>query len=359
MFIFYDLSLGGIQKKIISLAKILSNDNFEHTNFSIVLGVKIDSFLEKKASVLGNVFFRPGLLNYKIKLPFPLYLLIMIFIQQPKVVSTFLQHSSLYVAFVKKIIFFRHFDFIINQDNILSFDLKSKWLKLLIPWVYNSADKVIVQTKFAKLDLIKNFRIKSNKIVVIPNWTLDTKLNNAKKEYDLIYIGRFAPQKDLITMLDVVKKIKKIKPDIVLCLVGEGEDELKLKRYVRKNNLIKNVIFKKTTHDVKKELLKSKIFVLTSKYEGHPLSLLEAMAMKLVPVTIEYPGVNEYLKHKKTGYIEKNKNKMVNRIIRLLKNKDKLKSIGQQAREEVKREYGMLQIKAYLNEVFGIGSHIF
>jgi len=129
-------------------------------------------------------------------------------------------------------------------------------------------------------------------------------MRKQSKKYDLIFCGRFAPQKRPIKLLQLIRLIKPVIPKITLCLIGEGPEEKKLRQYIKKYNLEKNVIIKPPTLDVITEIAKAKLFILTSDFEGHPLVLLEAMAQQVVPVTLSYPGVEEQLEHGKNGFIE-------------------------------------------------------
>jgi len=86
-------------------------------------------------------------------------------------------------------------------------------------------------------------------------------------------------------------------------------------------------------------LIKSKLFVLTSKFEGHPMILLEAMAMKVIPIVISYPGANEYIVHGKTGFIEKDEQALAKRIIKLLNNHQLRQQISNQTRNQAIKIY--------------------
>ena len=70
-------------------------------------------------------------------------------------------------------------------------------------------------------------------------------------------------------------------PDYILKFYGDGPDEDKLRDIVNRNGLQNKVQFMGVTHDVTSVLMNSKIFVLTSDFEGIPNALIEAMTLGL------------------------------------------------------------------------------
>jgi glycosyltransferase involved in cell wall biosynthesis len=90
-------------------------------------------------------------------------------------------------------------------------------------------------------------------------------------------ISRLAPQKNIPLMIDLAKLLNESKTSFKLSIVGEGSEESRLRKMVLDLGLSEKVIFLGRSKDISDFLKDLDIFLLTSKYEGFGLVLLEAM----------------------------------------------------------------------------------
>ena len=112
-------------------------------------------------------------------------------------------------------------------------------------------------------------------------------------------------QKDHITLLKSLLFCKK-KEFIRLVIIGKGPEEGKLKKFIKDNNLKKNVKMLGYKSNPFPYIKKSDIFILTSKFEGLPNVLLEAIALKKIVISTNCPtGPKEILLNGKGGYLFK------------------------------------------------------
>lgn len=338
-FLFYHLGLGGIQRKIVDLVNHLEK-NQEVITHIVVRRTEAFNFESDLPADFKQMHVENELTDQSGKLPYLFFLIYLTLEYKPKILVPFLHHTTAYCILIKYLFFWRKIKVVVSQDNMLSLENQLQYSSkthsnLIIGWCYRRADKVIVMAECAKRDLVRNYSVDPGKVVVIQNWLKDAKLIKQPKRYDLIFCGRFAPQKKPVRLLQVVRLVKLTIPKVKLCLLGEGSEGKKLRAYIKKYHLENNVSIKPPTRDVIKEMAKSKLFVLTSDFEGHPLVLLEAMAQKVVPVSLSYPGAEEQIKHEENGYIEHTVKAMANRIIELLHNPEKIKVVGQRARQTI------------------------
>lgn len=361
-FIFSSFDLGGIQRKIVDIVNyILGSNEYQNIEPHIVIRHKkkfeFDKYLNKN---FKNLHYAPKTKKYLGNITYIFFLSQMLLRYKPKTVVCYLHYTLPHIFWLKKILFFLKFDVVIGQDNILSFDSRKPYVpvefpKSVLKKLYEISKVIIVQTNYARQDLIKNFDFEEKKIKVIPNWLVKKNipkfLDKKIKKYDLIYCGRFTKQKNLEKMIYLISKLKFDLPNIKLCLMGQGDQEDCLKKLVRKLKLKKNVIFKKPSYQVFQNLSLAKIFVLTSDYEGHPMILLEAMAVGLVPVVLNYPGVNEYLKNKRDGFIESDLSKMSLRILSLLNDDFLLNNMSLKAQKIVFSYYNENLIEETLSYI--------
>ena len=104
-------------------------------------------------------------------------------------------------------------------------------------------------------------------------------------------------------ILKAYNEIKnKIKCDIVL--MGDGENKNLLINYAKKNNFDKNLFIYNFQKNPFPYLVKSDIFILSSKYEGLPNVLIEALALKKFVISSNCPtGPKEILLNGKAGLL--------------------------------------------------------
>ncbi len=120
-------------------------------------------------------------------------------------------------------------------------------------------------------------------------------INNNKK--NIISICRLVDQKNIFEIFNIAQKLQ-IYNFIVL---GDGFLLDKAKIYL-KNNDIKNVFLFGTQKDIFKYLYESDLFLSTSLYEGHPISILEAMSIGLPIVATKVTGNIDTIKSDFSGF---------------------------------------------------------
>lgn len=98
-------------------------------------------------------------------------------------------------------------------------------------------------------------------------------------------VARLTEQKNHIFLLRIFRKIKENVPDAILLLIGQGELFDEIKKETEELNIYDSVRFLGVRTDVAQLLSVMDVFVLTSKYEGLPVTLVEAQANGIPIVT--------------------------------------------------------------------------
>lgn len=111
----------------------------------------------------------------------------------------------------------------------------------------------------------------------------------------ITFVGRLDEQKGVSWLVDQMPRIAAGAPDCELLLVGEGPERAALERQVAARSLGERVHFAGFRQDVPEILAASHVCVLTSKWEGMPNALLEAMASGKAVVATDVEGVAEAL----------------------------------------------------------------
>ena len=185
--------------------------------------------------------------------------------------------------------------------------------KKIFSKVFNLADKIIVNSYDFKKELKKKFNINSTTIYNPLNSKDIIKLSKykIKKTYfnknslKIISVGRLVDQKDHMTLLKAINEIKN-KIRISLLIIGEGKNKKIIKEFISNNNLEKSVKLKDYTKNPFPYIKQADVFILTSKFEGLPNVLLEAITLKKFVISTDCPtGPNEILDGGKGGLLFK------------------------------------------------------
>ncbi|HEV2522549.1 MAG TPA: glycosyltransferase [Candidatus Acidoferrales bacterium] len=118
-----------------------------------------------------------------------------------------------------------------------------------------------------------------------------------------VCVARFAPQKNHALLLKAFAEGPASDPDAHLILVGEGELRVRLENQAKNLGLAHRIHFLGLRTDIPDVLGAMDVFVMSSDYEGNPLSVMEAMASSLPVVSTAAGGVPDLLENGKEGLI--------------------------------------------------------
>ena len=99
-------------------------------------------------------------------------------------------------------------------------------------------------------------------------------------------------------------KILEKYPEWQWIVLGDGTERKNLEQFITDHQLENRLILKGNVENVDEYLQQASIFVVTSKYEGLGLSMLEARAMKVPCVSFDVKmGPRELIRHEIDGYL--------------------------------------------------------
>ena len=233
--------------------------------------------------------------------------------------------------------------------------------KLIFKFCLNLADRVMVNSVQFKKDLKKEFNVNATCIYNPLNYDeiLENSKRNSKKIFTnkrnlkILNIGRFTEQKDQMTLLKSLNQIKEIiKFEAVI--IGRGKLHKDLLEYILKNNLSKFVKIINFTENPFPLLKQTELFILSSKYEGLPNVLLEALTLKKFIISSKCPtGPKEILLNGKGGLLFNvgDHNQLTEKIMYYMKNKKKCLKMLKYAMKNLYRFDYQTNLKKYLNLV--------
>ena len=196
-----------------------------------------------------------------------------------------------------------------SEDPISSTKYADNYISSIIVFflrfiIYNFADGILTNSYGSRKSL-KLFLIDKNKIKTIYNPYLlhIKKKTNYKKKNLILSIGRLVKQKNFETLIKGFSIFSKDNPSYKLIILGDGPEKEKLKQLIRKLNCNKKIILKGWIKNTNKYFFNSKLFILTSLYEGLGNVFIDAVNNEIPCIyTNCKSGPNEILLGKKGGY---------------------------------------------------------
>ncbi|WP_295810273.1 glycosyltransferase family 4 protein [uncultured Apibacter sp.] len=223
--------------------------------------------------------------------------------------------------------------------------LDKYYLGRIITYLYRKKDYDIVKhfDRFVVLthedkkswgEYLTNLEVIENPLTLIPeNYA---SLTNKK----VISLGRLNQQKQFDHLIDIWKIIAQKYPDWKLVIYGNGEKEKELKKKIKSLNLDSSIKIYPAISDISSVLLESSIYVMTSKYEGFPLTLIETMSHGVPPISYNCKsGPKEIICDGIDGLLVpfNNKEIFVEKISYLIENDKIRKLLGRAASQNVLR----------------------
>lgn len=183
------------------------------------------------------------------------------------------------------------------------------------------------------------------KCVYIPN-TLE-KIPRARSpltEKRFISVGRLSPEKGYMDLLKIYQQIALRHPDWTLDIVGDGSERKNLEAYIKKYKLSDKVVLHgfQNSDYINRLLHQSSIYIMTSFTESFGIVLLEAMSHGIPCLAFDSAeGAREIITSSRDGYLIKHRNHdmMIRKIEDLIKDENKRKELGSNARKKVIKIY--------------------
>jgi GalNAc-alpha-(1->4)-GalNAc-alpha-(1->3)-diNAcBac-PP-undecaprenol alpha-1,4-N-acetyl-D-galactosaminyltransferase len=156
----------------------------------------------------------------------------------------------------------------------------SKACQLLQKWVYRRADLIMVQTHsalsfFPSAQGYQTF-VMPNPVVLPDSDTIESQMYTDDRH--ILAIGKLIHQKGFDLLLKAFAQICEAHPEWTLTILGEGEMRSELEDLCSQLSLQDRVFMPGVVRNIDAHLRKADIFALTSRFEGFPVTLCEAMA---------------------------------------------------------------------------------
>jgi glycosyltransferase involved in cell wall biosynthesis len=179
------------------------------------------------------------------------------------------------------------------------------------------SDRIIAISERQRTDLTERVRVAPrSRVAVVPlGLELDGFLHPAPRAAarqrlglspDAVvvgFIGRLVPIKRPELLLSAFETVARRCSHVELLVVGDGELRPALEAQVRASGLSNRIVFAGWRHDLDTVYGALDIVALTSRNEGTPVALIEAMASGLPVVATDVGGVSDLVEHETTGLV--------------------------------------------------------
>ncbi len=192
--------------------------------------------------------------------------------------------------------------------------------------------------------LINKFRYDAQKIIVIYNGIVPhSEIPEVSENNPLIIgnIGRLTYQKAQEVFINMAKELSLKGVQCLYYLYGSGENYDLYNRLIENYNLSDTVFLMGYTENVYEAMSKIDIFILTSRYEGIPYVILQAMDYAKPIISTDVGGINEIIKDGFNGLLVKNGDisELTEKVIYIIENKKLRAEISKNARSSLLENY--------------------
>lgn len=197
--------------------------------------------------------------------------------------------------------------FVVHSFNLKNYFPESKFLAQLL---YKKADKLICVSKEIQNQVIKKYNFSNTVQIYNPVEVLDAGLDNKVTTNYILYFGRFIEKvKNFSLLLEAYRSSEIHSKGYNLYLLGEGPDLDFIQKKISDLKLEKFVTIIPFVTDPSNYILNSKFTVLTSQYEGFPMTIIESLALGIPVISVDCEsGPNEIIKSGFNGLLVENYN---------------------------------------------------
>ncbi|WP_432662623.1 glycosyltransferase family 4 protein [Wukongibacter baidiensis] len=209
--------------------------------------------------------------------------------------------------------------------------------------MYFRANKVVAQTKVGKECFNESIK---KKTVVIPNPVNTEAANNLNENVltgtskTLLAMGRLGHEKGFDLLIRAFAQIKDKNPDWKLIIWGEGKERKNIEKIISNLKMEDRVMLPGKTKEPLAKMAEADLFVLSSRREGFPNVLCEAMTVGMPVVATDcLCGPREIITDQVDGVLIEPENieELAESMHELMNDENKRRYIGENAKESIKR----------------------
>lgn len=336
--VLHDLRGGGAEKMMVRLANQMVEDGDEVSMILITGGGENTSFLSSKVKLIELNCHRTLNAFWPLRKALK--------IQEPDAILAALTHINVMSALACFTLSWIN-RLNVSERNAFSLDKKvnsnkvMRFAYLMAPWIYRMLPRpVICVSQGVAEDLVARTVVRYRDVVIAPNPVITKETINAAKELAkhpwlvkketpvIIAIGRLSYQKGFDILIDTFSQVIK-QVDCRLIIYGDGELRSTLQSQVEALGLLEKISMPGYVPNPIAELKAADVYVLSSRFEGSPNVIVEAMSVGTRVVAFDCPyGAREILQNGKVGCLVEHLNVevLLDALVKCLQHKDEMNS---------------------------------
>lgn len=167
-------------------------------------------------------------------------------------------------------------------------------------------------------------------------------------------VGRLNPQKNFALFLDIAAQLAPRFPDLHFLLAGDGPEEKMLREKAAALGIAHRVLFSGYVADTRQVYLAADVLLMPSRYEGLPMTLLEAMAMGLPVVASKLDGIAEVIGDGDEGFLVSPQDAalFVERTAALLADAELASRIAKNARAKIEARFSVERMSSAVEDIY-------
>ncbi|MDD6729151.1 MAG: glycosyltransferase family 4 protein [Eubacteriales bacterium] len=183
--------------------------------------------------------------------------------------------------------------------------------------------------------------------------TLRSEYGYSNDDFIMIYPADFCQRKNQMMLLKALQIVTEKYKDVKLLLPGLQTYMAECEQFCKDNGLSENVEFMGYRRDIYKLDALADVSVSSSRQEGLPINLIEAMALGNPIIATDVRGNNDLVVDGKNGYLVplNDSQAMAERIIELIENPDKIKQLGDESLK-LASQYGVDYVLEQMTDIY-------
>lgn len=353
---YYPPYLGGLERVVQEVSEQLARNSHSVTVLTSNIGAKSASRIETKTNLIikrlwsfefAHTAIIPGLFWQLLRIRKPV-------IFHLHLAQAFVPEMVWLASKLRRIPYVVHFHLDVEKSGKFGFifDLWKKWVQ---PVIIKDASMIITLSPEQSKIIENRYHKPASQITFISNGVGEQFLEIGKekrifhKPLKLLFVGRLSVQKRPERLVEAMPLIKS---DVVLDIVGDGEDRVKLESLVAKLG-IKNITFRGRLDGDKllDAYRNADVFVLPSDREGMPLVLLEAMATGLPIMGSDVLGIHELIEGVGILVKDPSPQNFARAIDELASNPERLQELSRKSLEKA-QQHSWKKLVEKLEEVY-------
>ena len=248
--------------------------------------------------------------------------------------------------------------------------------KLIAKYVLPQANVVRCVSQRLKKQLINEFVVQEEKIIVVPIYSQlsivnyppatqasllalragELRINKNKDQFVFLTAGRFVLVKNIKMQIEAMKEVAKKYPNAELWIVGDGPEKKNYELQAANYKLQKNIKLLGWQGDLNKYYNMADVFVLSSDSEGWGMAVIEAASFGLPIIMTDVGCAREVIKDNESGIIIPvgDRQKLIEAMLKIIEDENLRKKLGENAKLAVSQLLGKEQILDLYKKSWGI-----